>query len=380
MNIPRLSFLLTATTLLACSSPRVVQPVLAIVNISPSGGSTGVALDAVVSATFTQPLRANSINEGSVYLLDEAEEKVAADLTYVPDSQAVLLDPTEPLSLASNYVLVLGEAVASSEGNNLLAEIRSTFRTTGDAPTNELPIANAGTDTTVSVTDTVTLDGSESMDPEGSTLDWSWSFQFVPDGSVATLEGADTANPTFLADLEGTYTVALVVSDGIDNSNPAYVQIEAVEGPVDTGEPTDTGDTGDTSEPPNYDGFYTGPVVFDISERQVLWAEDSCTGTIELTVDSTAFPPVAGTWACTFTTDGPFYNFWPTLSGTLDGTFTETNAIAGNFVMEGETTAWGATFATAQSMAGSVPENQVDVDVGGVVLDILYSGDFTATR
>ncbi len=377
MNIQRLSFLLITTTVLACSSPRVVQPVLAIINISPSGGSTGVALDAVVSATFTQPLRANSINEGSVYLLDEAEEKITADLTYVPDSQAVILDPTEPLSLASNYVLVLGQNVASSDGNNLLAEIRSTFRTTGDAPTNELPIANAGSDQTVSVTDTVTLDGSDSMDPEGSTLDWSWSFQVTPDGSVATLDGADTANPTFLADLEGTYTVALVASDGIDNSNPAYVQIEAVEGPVDTGEPVDTGDT---SEPLSYDGLYTGPVLFDISERQVLWAEDICTGTIEITVDSSAFPPVAGTWTCTFTTDGPFYNFWPTLSGTLDGTFAETNVIAGNFEMEGESTGWSATFATAQSMTGSIPENQVDVDVGGVVLDILYSGDFTAMR
>jgi len=355
----------------------VVQPILAIVNISPSGGATGVALDAMVSATFTQPLKANSITEGSVYLLDEAEEKVIADLTYLPDSQAVLLDPTEPLSLASNYVLVLGQGLSSSDGSNLVAEVRSTFRTTGDAPANELPIANAGPAQTVSVANTVTLDGSESMDPEGSTLDWSWSFQFVPDGSVATLEGADSASPTFLADLAGTYTVALVVSDGIDNSDPAYVQIEAVEGPVDTGEPADTGDT---SEPTNYDGLYAGPILFAISERQVLWAEDACNGTVEIVVDSTAFPPVSGTWACTFTTDGPFYNFWPTLSGTLDGTFAEPDVIAGNFEMEGETTAWTATFATPQSMAGSISENQVDVDVGGVILDVLYSGDFTATR
>ena len=143
MNIQRLSFLLATTTVLACSSPRVVQPILAIVNISPSGGATGVALDAMVSATFTQPLKASSITEGSVYLLDEAEEVVAADLTYLPDSQAVLLDPTEPRALASNYVLVLGQALSSSDGSNLVAEVRSPFRTTGDAPASELPTSSS---------------------------------------------------------------------------------------------------------------------------------------------------------------------------------------------------------------------------------------------
>ncbi len=218
---------LPLAALLSCSPTRVVQPVLSIVNISPSGGATGVALDVVVSVTFTQALMAETITESAIQLLDETEEPVPADVTYVAESQAVLVAPTDPLDLASNYVLVLGTVLESSKGAPLVTEIRSTFRTTGDAPSNELPIADAGANQTVAVGATVLLDGTGSMDPEGTSLDFTWTLQTVPTGSVATLSAADAANASFQADLPGDYLVSLVVSDGIDDSSPAYVQITA---------------------------------------------------------------------------------------------------------------------------------------------------------
>ena len=57
------------------------------------------------------------------------------------------------------------------------------------------------------------LDGSGSSDPDGDPLGFSWSLA-VPDGSSAELAGADTAMPSFITDLVGSYQAELTVSDG----------------------------------------------------------------------------------------------------------------------------------------------------------------------
>jgi hypothetical protein len=84
--------------------------------------------------------------------------------------------------------------------------------------TNSLPIADAGGDQSVRVDDLVTLDGSGSNDPDGDLLSFSWEFESLPDGSSATLSDAGAVDPSFVADVDGTYVVRLVVSDGIATS------------------------------------------------------------------------------------------------------------------------------------------------------------------
>lgn len=76
------------------------------------------------------------------------------------------------------------------------------------------PVAVAGTDRTVLEGDTVTLDGSSSSDMDGDSLTYLWSLQSVPTGSTAVLDDAASVTPSFVADLQGTYEVRLVVSDG----------------------------------------------------------------------------------------------------------------------------------------------------------------------
>ena len=73
-------------------------------------------------------------------------------------------------------------------------------------------VANAGPSQTVEVEDLVTLDGSASSDPEGETFTYNWEFTTVPSGSVATLDGAETASPTFTPDVAGEYMVQLSIA------------------------------------------------------------------------------------------------------------------------------------------------------------------------
>src|SRR5437763_16320621 len=81
------------------------------------------------------------------------------------------------------------------------------------------PVAQAGTNQAVSAGRTVTLDGSPSTNPSGlGTLTCSWSFAVRPPGSGTSLFYTQSASPTFVADVVGTYTIQLAVSNGLTTS------------------------------------------------------------------------------------------------------------------------------------------------------------------
>jgi hypothetical protein len=89
--------------------------------------------------------------------------------------------------------------------------------------TNQSPIANAGSDQTINVGATVTLDGSASYDPDDDALTYKWT---APDG--ITLSSATATNPTFIAPevtKDTAYTFKLVVNDGTVDSKPDSVNI-----------------------------------------------------------------------------------------------------------------------------------------------------------
>lgn len=78
---------------------------------------------------------------------------------------------------------------------------------------NTAPTANAGPDMAAEVGETVHLHGSGS-DQENDNLTYTWSLHTRPAGSSATLQGASTANASFVPDVGGQYIAQLTVSDG----------------------------------------------------------------------------------------------------------------------------------------------------------------------
>lgn len=63
------------------------------------------------------------------------------------------------------------------------------------------------------VGDSVRLDASESSDPDGDELTFSWTLE-TPDGSNATLSAQAAVDPQFIPDTSGNYTARLIVDDG----------------------------------------------------------------------------------------------------------------------------------------------------------------------
>lgn len=88
------------------------------------------------------------------------------------------------------------------------------------------PTASAGVAQQVLVGSTVTLGGT-GTDANGLPLTYTWSLTDKPVGSAAALTATSIANPTFTADLAGTYQASLVVSNGTQTSIAAFVLITA---------------------------------------------------------------------------------------------------------------------------------------------------------
>lgn len=98
---------------------------------------------------------------------------------------------------------------------------------------NRKPTADAGEDQTVNIGDLVTLDGSNSIDPNDDVISYSWSFRSTPEGSSAELTDASSVAPSFAPDIAGDYIVQLVVNDGEYDSDPVTVKVTAVDPLVD---------------------------------------------------------------------------------------------------------------------------------------------------
>jgi hypothetical protein len=90
-------------------------------------------------------------------------------------------------------------------------------------PSNQVPTADAGLDQVSRVNVLVTLDGSQSRDPEGASLFYRWTI--VSAASATVLSDPSGPNPTFTPQVPGAYTFELVVDDGVTAGAPDRVTV-----------------------------------------------------------------------------------------------------------------------------------------------------------
>jgi hypothetical protein len=179
-----------------------------------------------------------------------------------PGSAAVLANPKDvesgfDVDIPGTYVvqLIVNDGTVDSAPDTVVID-------TG----NSTPVADAGPDQTVFVTDTVRLDGSGSSDADGDLLTFQWSFSTRPAGSTASLSNPQAVGPTFVVDLPGTYILQLVVDDGSVESAPDSVRIDTENSPpiADPG-PNQSGSLAETVE---LDGSGSSDVVHVPPGRQ----------------------------------------------------------------------------------------------------------------
>ena len=100
-------------------------------------------------------------------------------------------------------------------------------------PPNNPPTADAGPIQNVDEGDTVTLDGTNSTDSEGSIASYAWTQTA---GDSVTLDTTDPSQPTFtapLVDAAGdtlTFSLEVTDDDGASSTNPASTKASNVSG------------------------------------------------------------------------------------------------------------------------------------------------------
>jgi len=170
-----------------------------------------------------------SINEGVVVTLDgsASSDPDGSIITYlwtapagITLSSTTALKPTftaPEVAVNTNYIFTLdvNDGTISSTTDQILVQVKQV---------NKAPLAYAGIDQSVNEGVLVTLDGTASSDPDGSTITYLWT---VPAGM--TLSSNATSKPTFTAPEVATntnYTFTLVVNDGTLSSTADQIVVQ----------------------------------------------------------------------------------------------------------------------------------------------------------
>ena len=104
---------------------------------SPAPGATGVAVTADVTAEFSEPMAAATIDDTTVELRDPSDVLIDASVTYVSGTRTAVLDPDAALAFSTTYTATVQGGVGGvtdAAGNPLAADVTWTFTTAAPPP------------------------------------------------------------------------------------------------------------------------------------------------------------------------------------------------------------------------------------------------------
>ena len=228
-NTLRVTFVTLLSSLLMACGGGGNSGCSAVLGLLPGAGCSTPNSAPVANAGVTQ-----NVNTGTLVTLDGSASRDANNesLTYlwqmtaVPAGSLAALSsttsakPTFTADVTGSYTvsLVVNDGKASSQ-----TSVVSIYASVNNAA----PVANAGTNQSVSIGSVVTLDGTASSDANRDSLTYKWTMGSIPSGSTAALSSAISPNPKFTADVAGTYSVILTVNDGKVESTASVVTITA---------------------------------------------------------------------------------------------------------------------------------------------------------
>jgi YVTN family beta-propeller protein len=193
---------------------------LAVTSTNPVDGAQGVALKPSITANFSKPIVASTINTNTFTVTDPVDVHVAGTFSISSDQKNVTFTPSSPLSTSTVYKVTITTGVTAQDSTTLASSKIWTFKTgalpsvtstnPADAATN-VPLTSAITATfnepvkasTVN-TNTFTLTDPSNAQVPGSVL-------LSSDGLTATFTPSSALQPSV------TYTAT--ISTGVQDTN-----------------------------------------------------------------------------------------------------------------------------------------------------------------
>jgi len=145
--------------------------------------------------------------------------------TNTPSTTVVRPTNCPPASSGSSTSLTINKAQSSSTTGQSTNAGLFDYLSAESNQNNITPVANAGPNQIAYSYNYIGLDGSNSYDPNGNSLSFSW---MQVGGDPVPLSNYNTANPIFVAPIvlyPTALTFQLIVNNGQANSSPAYVYI-----------------------------------------------------------------------------------------------------------------------------------------------------------
>lgn len=215
-----------------------------VATLSVGVSASGIAVDTILNKVFV----ANPF-EGRLYVIDGATNTIIDTISLprpihmVIDSQAhrayvsneadtsegtiVSVIDTNTNTFIENVIVGVDALPIESDIDFLLKKLYVPLFYSGSIAVigiNQLPVADAGLDQKVVVNNLITLNGSDSFDPDSDPLTYLWS-EDPANPQVNLLSESTSDNPTFTPTITGLYRYTLVVNDGFIDSTSDIVVI-----------------------------------------------------------------------------------------------------------------------------------------------------------
>ncbi len=198
-------------------------PAPTVTAVTPGNGSTGLAANTTITATFSEAMNASTITASTFTLTPQGGAPVSATVSYNTTTFTATLTPNASLAANKTYTAAVTTGVVGATGN-AIANVNSWSFTTAEGP---VPAVTAVTPTSattgVAIASTVTATFSEAMDP--STLT---SATFWLTGGGASVTGTVSADPTNTiftftpsAPLAYNTTYTALITTGVQAASPA---------------------------------------------------------------------------------------------------------------------------------------------------------------